>query len=119
MNEKIRNQARAIKAAQLCQEYGITQAEIAEAINASQSQVSRILNGKSISSTRLLEDVCLYVEQFGCGVTVEAVRNNEQLTSALASVWDGSSRHATALASVIRSLGALKVPVVKTKKEVG
>lgn len=100
-------QSRALKAAQICQDKGITQSEVAEALGASQSQVSRILSGNSIRASRLFEDVCLYVEQFGADVSINSVQENIELVEAVRSVWDGSSSHARALSIVIRSLSVL------------
>lgn len=99
---------RALRAAAISRERGITQVEIAEAVGASQSQVSRILAGRGARASRLLEEVCLYVERrSGTNVTVDAVRSNEDILAAVQSVWDGSSAHARALAAVIRSLAVL------------
>ena len=39
---------------------------------------------------------------------MDAVRSNDDLIEALRVTWDGSSAHARALASVIRSLAVLK-----------
>lgn len=101
-------QARALRAAGLCRDRGITQMEIARALGASQPQVSRILQGKGLRHSRLYEEVCLYVERQGGGVLPEMVKANEELISALADTWDGTSAHAKALATVIRALCALK-----------
>jgi transcriptional regulator with XRE-family HTH domain len=100
--------ARAIRAAEICRERGITQAQVAEAVGASQSQVSRILAGQSVRQSRLLEEVCLYVERFAVGVTADAVRSNAELVEAVQAAWDGSASHARALSTVIRSLAALR-----------
>lgn len=102
-------QARVLRAAEICRQRQISQTAIAEAIGASQPQVSRILSGQGLRRSRLLEEVCLYVERHVGGVTPEMVRENEELISALAAVWDGSTQHARALATVIRSLRALTV----------
>jgi transcriptional regulator with XRE-family HTH domain len=99
--------SRALRAAKTCQALGITQSEIADAVGASQSQVSRILNAEGRRASRLFEEVCLYVERAGIGVTADAVRGNEELINALASTWDGSDAHARALSAVIRSLAIL------------
>lgn len=99
--------SRVLRAAQICRDKGISQKEIASAVGASQSQVSRILSGNNQRASRLLEEVCLYVEKYDVGVTVEHVRRNTDLIEAMSSVWDGSSTHARALAAVIRSLSAL------------
>lgn len=59
----------------------------------------------------MLEEVCLYVEGFGAGVSTELVRSNDDLMDALSVIWDGSATHARALATVIRSLAALNATV--------
>ena len=100
--------ARVINAAGICKLHGITQAQIAEAVSASQSQVSRILGGRGLRQSRLLEEVCLYVERFSEGVTAETVRENAELIDAIKSTWDGSAAHAKALSTVIRSLAVLR-----------
>jgi transcriptional regulator with XRE-family HTH domain len=100
--------SRVANAVRICRVRGITQAQIAEALDASQSQVSRILAGRSMKSSRLLEEVCLYVERFEDGVTTAAVRANDDLVNALQSAWDGSAEHARALSTVIRSLSVLR-----------
>ena len=99
--------ARLERAAHICKAHGITQAQIASDLAASQSQVSRILKGKGQKASRLVEEVCLYVEKFGGGVTADSVRSNDDLVNALALTWDGSATHARALSAVIRSLSAL------------
>lgn len=100
-------QTRAANARRVCKAHGIAQADIAAHVGASQPQVSRILKGKGVRFSRLFEEVCLFVERFEGGVTVEAVRNNPDLTSALQATWDGSASHAKALSAVIRSLAVL------------
>lgn len=104
---KIDQKARAQRAAEICRLRGITQIEIAEAVGASQSQVSRILQGLSQRNSRLLEEVCLYVERMDHGVTADAVRGNDELIEAIKQTWNGTATHAKALATVIRSLNAL------------
>jgi transcriptional regulator with XRE-family HTH domain len=100
--------ARALRAGEICREHGITQAQIADAVGASQSQVSRILSGQGLRQSRLMEEVCLYVEQFSVGVTADAVRENAELVEAIQAAWDGSASHARALSTVIRSLAVLR-----------
>lgn len=90
---------------------GLTQEQIAKAVSASQSQVSRILSGKSVRRSRLYDEICIYVDNALRGVSAESVRENEEIIDAIASVWDGTAHHATALATVIRSLGGLSPPV--------
>lgn len=103
-----RTRIRLIRAAETVRERGLTQMEIAQALNASQPQVSRILSGKATRPSRLMEEVCLYVERTAGGVTAEAVRNNDELIDAVRSVWNGSATHARALAAVIRSMALLR-----------
>lgn len=90
---------------------GLTQEQIAKAVYASQSQVSRILSGKSVRRSRLYDEICIYVDNALRGVSAESVRESEEIIDAIASVWDGTAHHATALATVIRSLGGLSPPV--------
>lgn len=99
--------ARLVRAADTCRCLGVTQAQIAEALGASQGQVSRILGGKIRRASRLSEEVCLFVERMGQGVTAEAVKANDELINALRETWNGSAAHAKALAAVIRSTKAL------------
>lgn len=100
-------EARVLRAAEIARQLGLTQSGIAAAVGASQPQVSRILSGRGERASRLLEEVCLYVERFAGGVSAEAIRNNDELMDALRSTWDGSASHARALSTVIRSLAVL------------
>lgn len=100
--------ARLLRAATIFREKGISQAEVAEIVGASQPQVSQILKGGGVRATKLAEEVCLYAEKLEGGVTAEAVCSSQELISALAETWDGSARHAKALAVVIRSLRMLR-----------
>ena len=86
-------------------ELGLTQAVIAKAIGASQSQVSRVLSGAGVRRSLLFDAVCRYV--FSVDAERPSIAESKELTRALADVWDGTPEHATALALVIRSLGAL------------
>ena len=100
-------QARALQAAQLFKERGVKQSDIALALGVSQSQVSRVLAGHVSRHTKLFEEICRYADSFGGGVSLELVRQNDELLRALAETWDGSVAHSRALAAVIRSLGVL------------
>lgn len=102
-------QARAIYAASVFRKHGISQAQIAELVGASQGQVSRLLGGKISRASRLFEDICLLAERLEGGVSKELVSANDELLSALAETWDGTAEHSKALATVIRSLAALKL----------
>jgi len=100
-------QARALQAAQLFKERGVRQSDIASALGTSQSQVSRVLAGRVCRHTKLFEEICRYADSFDGGVSVDLVRQNDELMCALAETWDGTVAHSRALAAVIRSLGVL------------
>ena len=102
-------QARAMYAASVFRKQGISQAQIGERVGASQVQVSRLLGGKISRATRLFEEICLFAERLEGGVSRELVIANDELLSALADTWDGTAEHSKALATVIRSLAALKL----------
>ena len=99
--------AEALLAASRAREVGLTQGEIAYALNASQSQVSRVLAGNSKRRSRLFDEVCKYV--FSIREQESPPAPPAELTEALGAIWDGTPEHARALALVIRSLGALRV----------
>lgn len=107
MNKEILK-SRGLRAGTICRDKRISQSEVARAVGGSQAQVSRILAGHAQRQSRLFEEVCLYVERLEGGVTPEAVRTNQELLEAVASVWDGSAQNAKAIALVIRSLAALR-----------
>jgi transcriptional regulator with XRE-family HTH domain len=109
--------ARALRAAKACRLHGITQSEIAETLGASQSQISRIFRAQGLRTSRLLEEVCLYAERLGGGVTADAVRKNDELIGALKLTWDGSASHAKALSAVIKSLAVLGSPHDKERSK--
>ena len=96
---------------------GISQTEIAEALGVSQSQVSRILAGQVKRHSKLFEDLSIYAQKRFEGISPKLVCENQQLINAIADVWDGTTRHAQALACVIRSLGALGMPQAKESGE--
>lgn len=85
----------------------IAQRKIANAVGVTQSQVSRVLSGQSSRHSRLSHEICKYVYGVVQGLSIENVRRNEELMAALAATWDGSPKHAAALAAVIRSLRVL------------
>lgn len=97
----------AVGLAQLARSAGLTQKDIANAVDANQSQVSRILSGKMVRRSKLFDEICIYVNNAVKGISPETVRGNEELMDAIASVWDGTAHQANALAHVIRSLGGL------------
>ncbi len=109
MLTKAERKARILRAAEIFRHHGVTQDEVGAVVGANQPQVSRVLQGNPVRATKLSEEICLYAERLeDGGVTLEAVRCNNDLIEALRETWDGSSAHARALASVIRSLAVLK-----------
>lgn len=108
--------AEALSIAAKARANGITQLQIAVAIGASQPQVSRILSGHISRPSRLFGEICRYVHTATDGVTLNSVRENDELIAALAATWDGSAHHASALAAVIRGLGALNPSSVRSCK---
>lgn len=103
-------QSEARAAAQAARAAGISQQEIASSLGASQSQVSRILAGKSTRRSKLFEDVCIYAfdaERRLQRAKKPSATSCQTLIDAMDAIWDGTERHARALAVVIRSLGPL------------
>lgn len=97
---------------------GLTQEELAKALNASQSQVSRILSGRASPRSKLLNKICVYASSAVTGVNPALVRDNESLISALTAVWDGTPDHAESLSAVIRSLVLLSPQGPKSSKPI-
>lgn len=100
--------AAGILAANQARETGLFQQTIAKALGINQSQVSRIFSGRIRRSTVTLMRVCKYVADRSLSVSPEDVRQSATLMNAIADVWDGTERDAQLLASVIRSLRALR-----------
>lgn len=94
---------------------GITQEQLAEAMSASQSQISRVLSGKGKRRTRLFDNICIYVRNQLKGISIEVVKENEEMLEAIATIWDGTNDHAKSIAGVIKSLGPLCKPGVKAQ----
>jgi transcriptional regulator with XRE-family HTH domain len=86
----------------------LKQQDIAERLGINQSQVSRVLTGRVRRRTNVVERVCQYVLSGELEQTRKQVRSNAELIDALAAAWDGTSQHASALATIIRGLGALR-----------
>jgi transcriptional regulator with XRE-family HTH domain len=97
---------------------GITQESISEALSISQSQVSRLLSGRCKRRTKLLDEICIYVNNQIKGVSPDLVRQNEELLHAIASIWDGSASQAGLIANVIRSLGPICAASKSTRPNV-
>ncbi|RUP25724.1 MAG: helix-turn-helix domain-containing protein [Curvibacter sp.] len=85
----------------------LTQADIALATNVDQSQVSRILAGQIRRVSANVLELCKFANSYDGGVRRDPSQN-EVLIGALRAVWDGSSAHAEAIASVLLSLRKFK-----------
>ncbi len=99
--------ARVLHAATVLKEAGVTQVGLAKRFGVSQSQVSRVLSDRSVTRSKLADEICRYAETLSAGVTRDAVLDNDELLDAICQAWDGSAAHARALATVIRSLAVL------------
>jgi len=95
---------------ELARRSGLSQSEMALALNVSQSQISRLLSGQATRVTPLMHRLCEFLMGSLSGTSVDRVRENRELLEAIAFAWDGSPRHAEALATVIRSLRVLAPP---------
>lgn len=113
----------AMAAAKAARSAGLSQQDIATEIGASQSQISRILSGKSTRRSRLFNEVCIYAfdaERRGQDQKKPSAGSCPTLLDAIDATWDGTERHAKALAVVIRSLGTLsqhELPQRRNKNE--
>ena len=96
----------AIQAAKRARANGLTQSHISLALNVSQSQVSRVLSGLSKRHTKLMDEICIYVNNYMHKTSPSLVLENPEITKAIEEVWDGTFDHAHAIAEVIRSLSA-------------
>lgn len=84
-----------------------SQIEIAAATGVDQSQISRILAGQVKRVSKNVTSLCIFANQF------DTCRQNDPsrsavLMAALRAVWDGSQKHAEAIASMLLSLQKFK-----------
>jgi predicted transcriptional regulator len=98
----------ALKLAQQASGLNISQTDIASATGVNQSQVSRIFDGKVKRHSKALVKISKFIEMQSHGVSIDIVKSNNELMEALASTWDGTSQHSTALATIIKTLKILK-----------
>ena len=87
----------------------IRQDDISKALGVSQSQVSRVLSGEVKGRSKLLQKICIYVNNKVCSVKPKAVADEIRFINAITEVWDGSDQQADAICKIIRSLGSLCV----------
>ena len=76
---------------------GMTQGELAAAMNASQSQVSKALAG-STGGAQMLVRICDFI---GLSLNKKEARWSPILAEALDRVWDGSDEQALVIASLL------------------
>lgn len=89
---------------------GLSQIELAKAMNISQSQVSRILAGQFFRESRAVKTLCEYASYRPRKRINPA--SSELLMGALKRTWDGSKKHEKALAKVIQSLADFPPPSI-------
>lgn len=92
------------RAAARIAQLGVTQMELSSRLKMSQSQISRLLSGKCRRTSKGLRKLCDYAYSYTPSVTKAQIAANEQLMTALQATWNGTPDHASALATVIRSL---------------
>lgn len=88
-------------------ELGMKQKAISEACGLNQGQVSRILNGRFKECKGHVARLCKYAEITIVPHTVDPSQNLT-LMQALRKVWDGSDKHAQAIAKVVLALSDIK-----------
>ena len=91
----------------LVRSMGIHQDEIALATGVTQPHVSRVLSGAVSPTAKAYRRICAYVVSRKSPISTHRVAQNQELVSAIASIWDSSEEQARALGAVIRSLAPL------------
>lgn len=81
----------------------LTQEEIAKATGVDQSQVSRILTGQAQRRSRNVEKLCRYASGL-VSPSSAVVSGREQIEQAVDKLWDGSARHARAIAAALYAM---------------
>lgn len=107
MHMKSSRQLQANRLRSAISDAGLTQMAAAKALDISQSQISRLLSGKGKRQSNAYRRLCIYVsrlESASRGLGAGRVA----LERAIEEAWDGTDDHAEALATVIRSLKALR-----------
>lgn len=85
----------------------LNQCQIADKTGVDQSQISRILAGHFQRVSKNVNALCKYEYILHDHLT-ESSDSGKYLLRAIHDVWDGTDKHALALANVIRSLRGLK-----------
>ena len=71
----------------------LTQKEISMAVGVTQSQISRILSGTTSARSKAYARLCIYVSRRPASVSTREINENEDITEAIATVWDLSLIH--------------------------
>jgi transcriptional regulator with XRE-family HTH domain len=85
----------------------LTQEEIAKATGVDQSQVSRILTGQAKRRSHNVERLCLYARRLASASST-AVSRRQQIEQAVDTLWDGSARHARAIADALQAIARVQ-----------
>ena len=93
----------------------LTQQEIAKATGVDQSQVSRILAGEAKRPSRNVARLCSYAKGLQAPSTGKSGR--AQIDRAIDQLWDGSPRHASAIAGVLVSIAHAQTVFAGNRKK--
>lgn len=85
-------------------EAGMSQPEIAIGTGINQSQVSRILAGRFKRRSKNVDKICKYAKIKVVADKISPI-NNQALMEALSYAWDGSEKHAKAIAKILYAIG--------------
>jgi transcriptional regulator with XRE-family HTH domain len=85
----------------------LTQEEIAQATGVDQSQVSRILTGQAKRRSRNVERLCRYARGL-VSASPSAVSHRQHIEQAVDTLWDGSARHARAIADALDAIARVQ-----------
>lgn len=81
---------------------GITQSELAQRAEVSQPTVSRAMRREPVRRSESYARLCNYIRK-----EVDEITLPSPARDALSEIWDGSTAHAEALATLIRAAGDL------------
>jgi transcriptional regulator with XRE-family HTH domain len=102
MQEAGREARLASSMADVLENEGISQTELAHRVGVSQSTVSRALRNRPLRQGRARARLVSFMQQGGGG------RGADRLQQAFRRVWDGSDEHAEALARIIAACEGLR-----------
>ena len=77
------------------------------AAGVTQPNFSRLLSGTTSARSKAYARLCIYVSRRPASVSTREINENEDITEAIATVWDGTKEQARILANIIRSLSPL------------